>query len=125
VNRIGQVNIGQGSKTALTAIAADVLDCRMENVTIIMADTNTTYDCGSTAGSRSVFIAGNAIIAAAKEFRRKKEEKADNPKAIGSATFPESSFSFPNPGFPRMQCIRLLPSRKLQIISGEWSDQAA
>jgi CO/xanthine dehydrogenase Mo-binding subunit len=121
VIRIGLVDIGQGSKTALTAIAADVLDCRMENVTIIMADTNTTYDCGSTAGSRSVFIAGNAIIAAAKEFRRKKEEKADNPKAIGSATFPESSFSFPNPGFPHAMYTFIAQAVKLQInpVSGQ------
>ena len=119
--RIGLVDIGQGSKTALTAIAADALGCQMENVTVIMADTNSTYDCGSTAGSRSIFIAGNAIIAAAKEFRRKKEENTDNPSAIGSAIFPESSFSLPNPGFPHAMYTFIAQAVKLRInpVSGQ------
>ena len=119
--RIGLVDIGQGSKTALTAIAADALDCQIENVTLIMADTKETYDCGSTAGSRSIFIAGNAIIAAVKEFRRQKEAKAAKPSAIGSAIFPESSFSLPNPGFPHAMYTFIAQAVKLRIdpVSGQ------
>ncbi len=117
---VGLVDIGQGSRTALAAIAADALGCPIENITLIMADTESTYDCGSTAGSRSVFIGGNAIIAAVKEFRRQKNAGTSYYGSIGTANFPESSFSLPNPGFPHAMYTFIAQAVKLRIdpVSG-------
>lgn len=119
--RVGLVDIGQGSRTALAAIAADTLGCPIENITLIMADTESTYDCGSTAGSRSVFIGGNAIIAAVKEFRRQKNAGTSYYGSIGTANFPESSFSLPNPGFPHAMYTFIAQAVKLRIdpVSGQ------
>ena len=36
-----------------------------------MADTDRTLDCGSTAGSRSTFIGGNAMLNAIENFKRR------------------------------------------------------
>ena len=76
VIRTGFVDIGQGSRTALHAMAADALKTDMEHVELIMADTAETFDCGSTAGSRSTFIAGNALLNAVENFRKRKEAEA-------------------------------------------------
>jgi len=66
--RVGLVDIGQGNATALAAIAGEALKVPLEKIRLIMADTTQTFDCGSTAGSRSVFIAGNAILAAVRDY---------------------------------------------------------
>ena len=73
--RIGFVDIGQGSRTALKAMAADALETDLDHIEMIMSDTAETLDCGSAAGSRSTFIAGNALLAAVKEFKTKLDNK--------------------------------------------------
>ena len=80
----GLVDIGQGSETALVMVTAEALDVEPEKVKIIMADTELTQDCSSTAASRSTYIAGNAILEAVKEIKKGKT------KAVGHAIFPEN-----------------------------------
>ena len=82
--RCGLVDIGQGSETALMMIAAEALEVAPEKIKMIMADTELTQDCSSTAASRSCYIAGNAILDAVKQI--KKGEKT----AVGHAVFPEN-----------------------------------
>ncbi len=82
--RCGLVDIGQGSETALIMIAAEALDVEPEKIKMIMADTELTDDCSSTAASRSSYIAGNAILEAVKKI--KKGETI----ATGEAVFPEN-----------------------------------
>ena len=67
---LGLVDIGQGSRTALQAMAADALETDFDNVSLVMADTDRTLDCGSTAGSRSTFIGGNAMLNAIENFKK-------------------------------------------------------
>ena len=82
--RCGLVDIGQGSETALVMIAAEALDVEPEKIHMVMADTELTEDCSSTAASRSTYIAGNAILEAVKKI--KKGETV----ATGEAVFPEN-----------------------------------
>lgn len=63
--RIGLVDIGQGSETALAMIAAQALGVGLDKIEMRMADTEDTVDSGSTAASRSTYICGNAILEAA------------------------------------------------------------
>lgn len=61
----GASDIGQGINTLLAQFTAEVLGITVEDVTVIVADTDTTpYDPG-TYGSRVTFYAGNACIKAA------------------------------------------------------------
>ncbi len=81
----GLVDIGQGSETALIMIAAEALEVPTEKIKMVMADTELTQDCSSTAASRSVYIAGNAILDAVKQIKK------GETKAVGHAVFPENN----------------------------------
>jgi carbon-monoxide dehydrogenase large subunit len=63
------VEVGQGSYTVLTQIAAEVLTVDKDTITISFADTDVTpYDTSTTA-SRSTFHMGNAVLLAAHDAR--------------------------------------------------------
>jgi CO/xanthine dehydrogenase Mo-binding subunit len=65
----GTVDMGQGSDTGMSQIAAEVLGLRAEDVHIIHPDTEVTpYDM-ATLGSRSLFHMGNAIKMAAENVK--------------------------------------------------------
>lgn len=115
--RVGFVDIGQGSRTALKAMAADALETDLDHIEMIMSDTAETLDCGSAAGSRSTFIAGNALLAAVKEFRRKRAEEggAAPLAATGHASFPESAKAFSTPGFPHAMYTFIAQAVKLRL----------
>lgn len=67
----GAVDIGQGSNTILTQIAADALGLPMEQFTIVTGDTDLTADAGKTSASRQTFVSGKAVELAGFDLRRK------------------------------------------------------
>lgn len=67
------VDIGQGGQTALAMIAAQALEVPFENIDMVMGITDGQGNSGSTAASRSTYVAGNAIVKAASEIRGGKE----------------------------------------------------
>lgn len=67
----GAVDIGQGSNTILTQIAADALGLPMGQFRLVMGDTDLTADAGKTSASRQTFVSGKATEIAARELRRK------------------------------------------------------
>lgn len=111
----GLVDIGQGSTTALAAMAADLLETDIENIHMIMADTDKTEDCGCTAASRSVFIAGNALMAAVKQYKKMKEAGLSYDIAMGEAAFPESSKDLGRIGFPHAMYTFVAQAVKLRV----------
>ncbi|KAB2878685.1 MAG: xanthine dehydrogenase family protein molybdopterin-binding subunit [Pseudorhodoplanes sp.] len=67
----GTVDMGQGSDTCMTQIAAEVLNIEAESIQVIHPDTDVTpYDMG-TLGSRSTFHMGNAVRLAAEDAKSK------------------------------------------------------
>lgn len=116
---VGLVDIGQGSTTALQALTADCLGVDFDRIEMVMADTDQSFDCGSTAGSRSTYIAGNAIINAADNFR--KQEARGVFRAEGNAAFPESGKKFATPGFPHAMYTFIAQAVKLRLnpVTGE------
>ena len=65
----GATDIGQGSTTVIAQIVAEVLGLRLEDISMVVGDTDVTpYDCG-TFGSRVTFYAGNAAKKAAEDLR--------------------------------------------------------
>jgi CO/xanthine dehydrogenase Mo-binding subunit/aerobic-type carbon monoxide dehydrogenase small subunit (CoxS/CutS family) len=67
----GAVDIGQGSNTILTQIAADALGLPMGQFRIVMGDTDLTTDAGKTSASRQTFVSGKAAEFAGRDLRRK------------------------------------------------------
>jgi len=60
-------DVGQGAHSAFVQIAADAIGVPVEQVEIIASDTAQTGNSGSASASRMTFMAGNAILGAAKE----------------------------------------------------------
>ncbi|MDA1116679.1 MAG: molybdopterin-dependent oxidoreductase [Proteobacteria bacterium] len=66
----GAVDIGQGSNTTLTQVAADALGLPMAQFELVMGDTDRTADAGKTSASRQAFISGKAAELAGIDLRR-------------------------------------------------------
>lgn len=86
--RIGAVDIGTGTWTALTQIAADALECPVESIVLAIGDTdlpNATVE----GGSSGISSWGTAIVAAARAFR---DQHGRDPKvgAEASAASPDN-----------------------------------
>jgi len=67
----GAVDIGQGSTTVLTQIAADALGVAPETFRLVVGDTGLTADAGKTSASRQTFVSGKAAMLAGRDLRRK------------------------------------------------------
>ncbi len=67
----GAVDIGQGSNTVITQIAADALGLSIGLFDLVSADTDLTPDCGKTSASRQTFVTGKAAELAARTLRQK------------------------------------------------------
>ncbi len=65
----GAVDIGQGSNTILTQIAADALGLPVGCIGLVMGDTDRTTDAGKSSASRQTFVSGKATELAARDLR--------------------------------------------------------
>ncbi|MFN4141471.1 molybdopterin-dependent oxidoreductase [Aestuariivirga sp.] len=66
----GAVDIGQGSNTVITQIAADAVGLPISLVDLVSPDTDLTPDCGKTSASRQTFVTGKAAERAGLALRR-------------------------------------------------------
>jgi len=73
---VGALDIGQGSDTILTQMAAEIMGVEPEIISLTTADTDTTFPCMGTFGSRVTFCAGNAVTEAASGLKRQLLENA-------------------------------------------------
>jgi 4-hydroxybenzoyl-CoA reductase subunit alpha len=72
----GSTDAGQGSDTALSQIAAEVLGVRLEDIRYGMVDSDITPLDPGTYGSRVTFITGNAVRVAAEDVKNQLAEVA-------------------------------------------------
>ncbi len=59
--------VGQGAHTAFMIMTARALNLPIEKIKLVMSDTRSSKNSGSVSASRMTFMAGNAIIGAAKQ----------------------------------------------------------
>ena len=71
------MDIGQGSNTVITQIAADGLGAPVHSIELIDGDTDLTPDCGKTSASRQTFVTGKAAQLAGEALRREILRKAN------------------------------------------------
>ena len=68
---IGAADMGTGCDTILAQIAAEVLECPLDKVTVLGADTDSSpYDSGSYASS-TTYVTGKAVEQCAEQLKRK------------------------------------------------------
>jgi CO/xanthine dehydrogenase Mo-binding subunit/aerobic-type carbon monoxide dehydrogenase small subunit (CoxS/CutS family) len=68
--RTSSAEIGQGLVSVLQMIAAEELGTDLEQVRVLLSDTDRTPDGGPTTGSRQTFVSGNAVRHAAGALRQ-------------------------------------------------------
>jgi xanthine dehydrogenase YagR molybdenum-binding subunit len=80
--QIGAADIGTGTWTTLTQIAADALDCPIDGIRLQIGDTD--FPMATVAGGSSGMTSwGSAVVAAARAFR---DEHGDDPSVGAQAT---------------------------------------
>jgi xanthine dehydrogenase YagR molybdenum-binding subunit len=97
--RIGAADLGTGTWTTLTQIAADALECPVDAVRLEIGDTDLP-NATVAGGSSGISSWGSAIVAAARELRRQHgsrpspgiEITAETPKPPQDKTFAQHSF---------------------------------
>jgi CO/xanthine dehydrogenase Mo-binding subunit/aerobic-type carbon monoxide dehydrogenase small subunit (CoxS/CutS family) len=67
----GALDVGQGSNTIMTQIAADALGLPVGQFTLVTGDTDLTADAGKTSASRQTFVSGKAAERAGLDLRQK------------------------------------------------------
>jgi len=66
----GALDIGQGSNTIMTQIAADALGLPAHRFELVTGDTDLTADAGKTSASRQTFVSGKAAELAGRDLRQ-------------------------------------------------------
>jgi CO/xanthine dehydrogenase Mo-binding subunit len=67
---VGSADMGQGSDTVLSQIAAEALGVPLDTVAIVSGDTKITPHCSGSVASRVTYATGNAIRRAADKAKR-------------------------------------------------------
>ena len=71
VFRNGAQDIGQGSSTVMLQIMAEALGLPMEQIRMVVSDTDLTEDAGKSSASRQTFVSGRAAQMAGADLRTK------------------------------------------------------
>jgi len=66
----GALDVGQGSNTIMTQIAADALGLPTAQFALVTGDTDLTADAGKTSASRQTFVSGRAAERAGQDLRQ-------------------------------------------------------
>lgn len=68
---VSGIDMGQGFRTAMAQLAAQVLGCPMDAIDIVNGDTQLTRQHSNAVGERQTLISGSAVVGAAQRFREK------------------------------------------------------
>ena len=66
----GATDIGQGSNTVISQIAADALGLAVDALDLVGPDTDRTPDAGKTSASRQTYVSGSAALLAGRALRQ-------------------------------------------------------
>jgi len=83
--RYAGAEVGQGTHSAMAQVAAEALALPLAAIRLVLSDTAETQDVGSASASRLTFMAGNAVIGAAREALQ--QWQADRRPAVARFTY--------------------------------------
>jgi len=67
--RVSTVDMGQGNRTTMAQIAAEVIGVDYDRIKVITGDTDLVHKATGGSGERQTFCGGNAVLGAAHQFR--------------------------------------------------------
>ena len=71
----GAAEIGQGSDTILSQIAARYFGLSLDQIRLVRGDTDRTTSAGASSASRQTYISGNAVLEAARQLEQRLREE--------------------------------------------------
>lgn len=74
---VSGVDMGQGFRTAMRAIAAEILDLDAEQIEVVNGDTTLTMVHGSAVGERQTLVSGMAVKVASEMMREELRKSGD------------------------------------------------
>lgn len=74
----GATEVGQGSNTAMSQIAAKAGGFPLDSITLVSSDTDRCLDAGMTTASRQTYVSGNAIYQASTKMSERIKEALAN-----------------------------------------------
>lgn len=116
----GATEVGQGAKTILSQIAAEVLGVSAKEINLICEDTSITPDAGTAAASRQTYNTGNAIKIAAENLKEEMIviaiEKLGLNSSVGLAVKDGSIFLkiYPQKGISFKEIASLVEEKRLR-----------
>jgi len=115
----GALDIGQGSNTIMTQIAADASGLPFERIRLVTGDTDRTADAGKTSASRQTFVSGKAAELAGSDLRarilRMTNAGADAELSIHGGTL----FVYPDENPVAIDLRSLKPDANGDVLTGE------
>ncbi len=87
-------DVGQGAHNLMRQIAAETVGVPLAQVQLIASDTALTDNSGSTSASRMTFMAGNAIIAAARQALAQWQAEEDRPVIVRQRYLPRATTAY-------------------------------
>ncbi len=95
---VSGIDMGQGFRTAMVQLAAQVLGCSMDVIDIVNADTLLTRPHSNAVGERQTLISGSAVVGAAQRFRERltkllQENVYPEPDSTQEEVSPKPAFS--------------------------------
>lgn len=80
-------DMGQGFRTAMVQIAAETLDMDIENIDIIIGDTDITIPTGQSVSERQTLCGGRAVYEACENLKKELEKNPWKPGEIRKAQY--------------------------------------
>ena len=120
----GATEVGQGCKTVMTQIAAEVLGLKTEQVKLVSEDTSQMLDSGTAAASRQTYNTGNAIKKASERLRQNIIKKGAELLGCNSEVGVDLKDSyvfirtFPDKKISMKEVASHLPTEELKVQAG-------
>lgn len=89
---VSGTDMGQGFRTAMVQIAAEAMEMDMDQIDIVIGDTDITIPTGESVSERQTLCDGRAVYEACRKLR---EELAANPWKPGETRYAEYYFQAP------------------------------
>jgi len=104
---VGASEVGQGAKTILCQMGAEVLGLDINDIIIINEDSSITPDSGTAAASRQTYNTGNAVKLAMESFRKKLFEIVKEELGLNSSVGLETK--------DKMVFLKIFPKKRIDF----------
>jgi len=119
---IGNTEMGQGAKTTMAIIAAEVLGQKVDKITVLQPQTLVIQDSGPTVASRTTVFSGNAVRIAAEKIKNNIVEFLSNYYGVGKneVIFSDGKVYIRDKEFTFEEIIELCNKNNVKLSETGW-----